>query len=84
MYFHFWGIKYIPQEVLKFELKIDTMGKTKIITIFLHLNKQKIKLVLRRTQQIHKFKQFDKNVSRKVSNFNVLIFKNFSVFKIKL
>ena len=84
MYFHFWGIKYIPQEVLKFEFKIDTMGKTKIITIFLHLNKQKIKLVLRRTQQIHKFKQFDKNVSRKVSNFNVLIFKNFSVFKIKL
>ena len=69
MYFHFWGIKYIPQEVLKFEFKIDTMGKTKIITIFLHLNKQKIKLVLRRTQQIHKFKQFD---------------EHFSVFKIKL
>ena len=69
MYFHFWGIKYIPQEVLKFEFKIDTMGKTNIITIFLHLNKQKIKLVLHRTQQIHKFKHFD---------------EHFSVFKIKL
>ena len=69
MYIHFWGIKYIPQEVLKFEFKIDTMGKTKIITIFLHLNKQKIKLVLHRTQQIHKFKHFD---------------EHFSVFKIKL
>ena len=84
MYFHFWGIKYIPQEVLKFEFKIGTMRKTKIITIFLHLNKQNIKLGLHRTQQVHKFKHFDENVSQKVSNFNVLIFKNFSVFKIRL
>ena len=44
---------------------------------FLHLNKQKIKLGIHRTQQVHKVKRFDENAPQKVYNFNVLIFNSF-------
>ena len=46
----------------------------KLIQYFLHLNKQKIKLGLHKTQQVHKVKHFDENTAQKVSNFNVLTF----------
>ena len=46
----------------------------KLIQYFLHLNKQKIKLGLHKTQQVHKVKHFDENAAQKVSNFNVLTF----------
>ena len=55
------------------------MERLKIIQYFLHFNKQKVKLGLRRTQQVHKVKGIDENTTQKVSNFNFLILENFYI-----
>ena len=55
------------------------MERLKLIQYFLHFNKQKVKLGLRRTQQAHKVKRLDENTTQKVSNFNFLILENFYI-----